>query len=62
MLAKNLKSIHMRFGEKIHDLMSDYLNLLQQDKATTEKIEEMKKQMIVEMDKEYEISKKRDYS
>jgi len=62
MLAKNLKSIHMRLGEKIHDLMSDYLNLLQQDKAITEKIEEMKKQMIVEMDKEYQTSKKRDYS
>lgn len=62
MLAKNLKSIHMRLWEKIHDLMSDYLNLLQQDKATPEKVSEMKEQMSLEMDKEYQISKNRDYS
>jgi hypothetical protein len=62
MLAKNLKSIHMRLGEKIHDLMSDYLNLLQQNKASPEKVKEMKEQMNIEMDKEYQISKNRDYS
>lgn len=62
MLAKNLKSIHMRFGEKIHDLMSDYLNLLQQNKTTPEKIKEIKEQMIINMDKEYQISKNRNYS
>jgi len=62
MLTKNLKSVHMRFGEKIHDLISDYLHLLQKEQATKEKIIEIKDQVIKSMDKDYQISKNRDYS
>ncbi len=61
MLAKNLKSIHMRFWEKIHDLMSDYLHLLKKEEATREKTKEIEDQMIKSMDKEYKISKNRNY-
>ncbi len=62
MLAKNLKSIYMRFGERIHDLMSDYLHLLQEDNNTPENIQKIKNEMTSQMDIEYKISKDRDYS
>ena len=62
MLAKNLKSIYMRFGERIHDLMSDYLHLLQEDNDTPQNIQKIKNDMTSQMDIEYKISKNRDYS
>jgi len=62
MLAKNLKSIYMRFGERIHDLMSDYLHLLQNWTDTPENIKKIKNEMTSQMDIEYKISKNRDYS
>ena len=62
MLAKNLKSIYMRFGEKIHDLMSDYLHLLQKWTDTPENIQKIKNEITSQMDIEYKISKNRDYS
>lgn len=61
MLAKNLKSIYMRFWERIHDLMSDYLHLLQNDTATPENIQKIKNEMLSQMDIEYKISKNRNY-
>lgn len=61
MLAKNLKSIYMRFGEKIHDLMSDYLNLVKEWNDSLEKINEIKQNLIGQMDQEYKISKDREY-
>lgn len=61
MLAKNLKSIYMRFGEKIHDLMSDYLNLIKEWKDNINNINEIKERLISTMDQEYKISKNREY-
>jgi len=61
MLAKNLKSIYMRFWEKIHDLMSDYLNLVKDWNDSLEKINEIKQNLIEQMDQEYKISKDREY-
>ena len=62
MLAKNLKSIYMRFGEMIHNLMSDYLHLLQNWTDTPENIQKIRNEMTSQMDLEYKISKNRDYS
>ena len=61
MLAKNLKSIYMRFGEKIHDLISDYLNLVKDGNDNLERINEIKQSLIGQMDQEYKISKDREY-
>ncbi len=61
MLAKNLKSIYMWFGEKIHDLMSDYLNLVKDWNDSLEKINEVKQNLIGQMDQEYKLSKDREY-
>ena len=62
LLAKNLKSIYMRFGEKIHDLMSDYLHLSKDWIDSPEKIDEIKKSFILQMDQEYKISKNKEYA
>lgn len=62
MLAKNLKSIHMRFGEKVHDLMSDYLHLVKEKKDNPENIEKIKTNLIAEMDQEFNLSKKKEYA
>jgi len=41
--------------------MSDYLHLLKKEEATREKTKEIEDQMIKSMDKEYKISKNRNY-
>lgn len=51
----------MRFWEKIHDLMSDYLHLLQDHNDTLDNIKDIKAKLIVKMDQEYKISKNREY-
>jgi hypothetical protein len=61
MLTKNIKNIYMRFWERIHDLMSDYLHLLQDWTDTPENIQKIKNEMLSQMDIEYKISKNRSY-
>lgn len=61
MLAKNLKSIQMRFGEKVHDLMSDYLRLIQNWTENEENINKIKRDLIDEIDNKYYFSKNREY-
>ncbi|HOG15006.1 MAG TPA: PD-(D/E)XK nuclease family protein [Candidatus Absconditabacterales bacterium] len=61
LLAKNLKSVYMRFGEKMHDLISDYLNLVKTGDDNLDKIKKTKEDLINQMDQEYSVSKNRDY-
>ena len=51
----------MRFGEKMHDLISDYLNLVKTWDDNLDKIKKTKEDLINQMDQEYSVSKNRDY-
>lgn len=62
MVAKNLKSLAMRLGECLHDLMSDYLHLIKNNEKTIENIEKIKSSLLSKMDRDFQISRARDYS
>lgn len=62
MVAKNIKSLAMRLGECLHDLMSDYLHLLKSNQDSPESIEKVKISLIAKMDRDFQISKNRDYT
>mgnify|MGYP007070311163 FL=1 len=52
----------MRLGECLHDLMSDYLHLLKSNQDSPESIEKVKISLIAKMDRDFQISKNRDYT
>lgn len=62
---KNLSSLHMWLGEKIHGLMSDYLNELDKkwspDKVDSDWLEHLLADFSEEIDAEYAKSKKKHY-
>ena len=62
MVAKNIKSLAMWIGESLHDLMSDYLHLLKNRQNTPENIEKAKVSLFSKMDRDFQISKARDYT
>jgi len=62
MVAKNIKSLAMRLGECLHDLMSDYLHLLKNNQNSAETIDGIKISLISKMDRDFQISKARDYN
>ena len=62
MVAKNIKSLAMWLGECLHDLMSDYLHLLKSGEDSTENIEKTKVSLLSKMDRDFQISKLRDYT
>lgn len=62
MVAKNIKSLAMWLGECLHDLMSDYLHLIKEKSDTVENIESIKQSLILKMDRDFQISKNRDYT
>jgi hypothetical protein len=62
MVAKNIKSLAMWLGECLHDLMSDYLHLLKSGEDLTENIEKAKVSLLSKMDRDFQISKLRDYT
>lgn len=61
MVAKNIKSLAMWLGECLHDLMSDYLHLIKEKNDSVENIESIKQSLISKMDKDFWVSKARDY-
>ena len=62
MVAKNIKSLAMWIGESLHDLMSDYLYLLKNKENTAENIEKAQVSLFSKMDRDFQISRARDYS
>jgi len=62
---KNLTSLHMRLGEKIHGLMSDYLHELKKQGSPglvdPERLEHVLADFSQKLDTEYEKSKKKHY-
>jgi len=62
MIAKNIKSLAMWLWECLHDLMSDYLNLLKNNQNSSENIERIKVSLLWKMDRDFQISKARDYT
>lgn len=62
MVAKNIKSLAMWLGECLHDLMSDYLHLLKNNQNSIENIEKAKVSLLSKMDRNFQISKARDYT
>jgi hypothetical protein len=52
----------MWLGECLHDLMSDYLHLIKEKSDTVENIESIKQSLILKMDRDFQISKNRDYT
>lgn len=62
MVAKNLKSLAMWLWEQLHDLMSDYLHLKKDNQLSIENIEKIKSSLISKMDREFYISRNRDYT
>lgn len=62
MVSKNIKSLAMWIGESLHDLMSDYLNLLKNNQDSAENIEKIKVSLLWKMDRDFQISKVRDYT
>lgn len=59
---KKLKSLEMRMGEKTHFLISEYLQLLQNNSASKENIQKLKDKIAWEMEEEFLRSKNKDYS
>ena len=62
MIAKNIKSLAMWLWECLHDLMSDYLNLLKNNQNSAENTEKIKVSLLWKMDRDFQISKARDYT
>lgn len=62
LLLKNLKSLDMRVGELMHNLISDYLRLCADSKDTATNIEIIKNNLIDHARIIYNQSKKKDYS
>jgi len=62
MVSKNIKSLAMRLWECLHDLMSDYLHLVKENQDSTENIEKTKISLITKMNRDFQISKVRDYT
>ena len=62
LLLKNLKSIDMRVGEKTHHLLSDYLRALKRWPLDVSQIQSLKDVVTTEMNRDFEISKTRDYT
>lgn len=52
----------MRVGEKTHHLLSDYLNALKKWELDEAAIQAIKDRVVDEMNKEFEVSKTRDYT
>lgn len=61
MVAKNIKSLAMWLGECLHDLMSDYLHLQKNNQNSAENIKKIKILLTEKMDRDFQISKSRDY-
>ena len=62
MVSKNIKSLAMWLGECLHDLMSDYLHLIKDNQNSAENIEKAKVSLVTKMDRDFQISKVRDYT
>lgn len=64
LLLKNLTSLKMRLGSKLHKLMSHYLHALKDDLTwPSEAIKKrLEQQFLKEVDEEYALSKNKDYS
>ena len=62
MVSKNIKSLAMRMGECLHDLISDYLHLVKNNQDAPENIEKSKVSLTTKMDREFQISRARDYT
>ena len=62
MVSKNIKSLAMWLGECLHDLMSDYLHLVKDNQNSSENVEKAKVSLITKMDRDFQISKMRDYT
>jgi hypothetical protein len=62
MVSKNIKSLAMWMGECLHDLISDYLHLVKDNQDTPGNIEKAKVSLTTKMDREFQISRARDYS
>jgi len=56
LLIKNLSSIDMRLGQKVHGMMSDYLT-----NFPSNDIEMIKENAVNEIEEEYKVSKQKDY-
>ena len=62
MVSKNIKSLAMWLGECLHDLMSDYLHLIKDNQNSAENIEKARVSLVTKMDRDFQISRLRDYS
>ena len=62
MVSKNIKSLAMWMGECLHDLISDYLHLVKNNQDTLENIGKARVLLTTKMDRDFQISRARDYT